>query len=81
MDFDLYKVREVVDGACQLAKEVVEGMNRTAIVKQLLYRLFIICKDNLKRWRVMHNIFTRDGEPPNELLKSVRHKRFSAARR
>ena len=37
LDFDLYEVRDVVDGACQLAKEVVDGSNRTGIVRQLRY--------------------------------------------
>ena len=79
LDFDLYEVREVVDGACQLAKEVVEGSNRTGIVRQLRYRLFIICKDNLKRWRVMHDIFTGDAELPSNPGSSKKKKRFAAA--
>ena len=78
LDFDLYKVRKVVDDACQLAKEVVEGQNRTGIVRQLWYRLFIICKDNLKRWTVMHDIFTGDVELPLS-PKDKRDKRFAVA--
>ena len=78
LDFDLFEVREVVDNACQLAKEVVESVNRTGIVRQLRYRLFIICKDNLKRWRVMHDIFTGDAELPSSQERS-RNKRFAAA--
>ena len=78
LDFDLYKVRKVVDDACQLAKEVVEGQNRTGIVRQLWYLLFIICKDNLKRWTVMHDIFTGDVELPLS-PKDKRDKRFAVA--
>ena len=78
LDFDLFEVREVVDNACQLAKEVVESTNRTGIVRQLRYRLFIICKDNLKRWRVMHDIFTGDAEFPSSQQRS-KNKRFPAA--
>ena len=77
LDFDLYEVRKVVDDACQLAKEVVEGANRTGVVRQLRYRLFIICKDNLKRWRGMHDIFTGDTEVPLD-PKVSRDKRFAA---
>ena len=78
LDFDLYEVRDVVDGACQLAKEVVDGSNRTGIVRQLRYRLFIICKDHLKRWRALHDIFTGDAEPPSN-QERLRNKRFAAA--
>ena len=70
-------MRKVVDDACQLAKEVVEGANRTGVVRQLRYRLFIICKDNLKRWRGMHDIFTGDTEVPLD-PKVSRDKRFAA---
>ena len=31
LDFDLFEVRKMVDDACQLANEVVEGANRTGI--------------------------------------------------
>ena len=71
-------MRRVVDDACQLAKEVVEGSSHTGIVRQLRYRLFIICKDNLKRWRVMHDIFTGDAKLPSN-PESWRNKRFTAA--
>ena len=78
MDFDLLEVRKVVDDTYQLAKEVVEGANHTGIVRQLWYRLFIICKDNLKRWTVMHNIFTGNAELPSNPERS-RNNRFAAA--
>ena len=56
----------------------MEGQNRTGIVRQLWYRLFIICKDNLKRWTVMHDIFTGDVELPLS-PKDKRDKRFAVA--